>query len=466
MTAQDQELVRSYQMVAAGYLRLLSVEALKEQLGAKWEARGDQMRFVVESIIKRHLQRGQTFYQASDSTYVIVFDFDSEARAEHICRAISRDIVEKLLGTAQNKAEAPAVEMRIAAVSATLVQDGRLTGATVDQHFANAVAHVITPQAMGQADAAAALAVAADTQAPNSHQQENPSEESESANWQSHMLRKLHRLQEAMPQDAEAQVARAGSDAPEDEDILFRYLPFWASASKAFLCHRLDPFIKFPDGVRLKSDTLHRRIEDAGFLHAFDRATLSKALLDLRTALEKQRKYIVVVPLHAQTIATEQDRRWIMEVLKGQPQVVSQLIVFEVTNSEDLPWPDLTRYVWSLHKVCRRVVFRQALDHLPWLHRSQHLPPASVGVSAVIPAANVPEQAIIARMDRFTESARKSGFETYIYKLRTRSLAFAAIGSGFSHVSGQSIAPRTAEVEAITAAPIDALFGSSANPEV
>jgi hypothetical protein len=56
MESPPEELVRRYRSVSSGALRLLSIEALKEQLGAKWETKLDQMKFVVESIIRRHLQ--------------------------------------------------------------------------------------------------------------------------------------------------------------------------------------------------------------------------------------------------------------------------------------------------------------------------------------------------------------------------------------------------------------------------
>jgi hypothetical protein len=61
-------------------------------------------------------------------------------------------------------------------------------------------------------------------------------------------------------------------------------------------------------------------------------------------------------------------------------------------------------------------------------------------------------------MDRFMESARKHLFESYLYGLYTRSLAFAAVGAGFTHISGEIVAPLTRETSRVTAAKLDALF--------
>src|SRR3954469_10258631 len=98
MTAPDagrekalRDIISTHKAVASGFLRLLSLDALRERMGDKWQSRSDHIQFVTEAAIKRHLQRGQTFYRANDSSYVIVFDFDAEDRAEFICRAISRE---------------------------------------------------------------------------------------------------------------------------------------------------------------------------------------------------------------------------------------------------------------------------------------------------------------------------------------------------------------------------------------
>ena len=69
---QLRDILGSYRAVASGHLRLLSLDALRERIGVRWQARSDHMQFIVGSVIKRHLRRGQTYYQANEAGYVIV----------------------------------------------------------------------------------------------------------------------------------------------------------------------------------------------------------------------------------------------------------------------------------------------------------------------------------------------------------------------------------------------------------
>src|SRR3954467_9588380 len=122
--SQVRDIIATHKAVASGFLRLLSLDALRERMGEKWESRSGHIQFVTEAAIKRHLQRGQTFYQANDSAYVIVFDFDAEDRAEFICRAISREIIQRLLGSSENKDEDLSVEMRVAVIASSQIVPG------------------------------------------------------------------------------------------------------------------------------------------------------------------------------------------------------------------------------------------------------------------------------------------------------------------------------------------------------
>lgn len=465
METPSEGLVRSYRSVSSGALRMLSIEALKEQLGAKWETKLDQMKFVVESIIRRHLQRGQTFYQANDSTYVIIFDFDADQRAEFVCKAISREIVGRLLGSAEVKSEDPAIEMRIASVPADQVHGGRMSTEAFDLHFANATPQVVSSKDSdaNALDASAALDPAAAPRGASAGQMKGAAGGASSDMMNGALLDQLRRVEADGADQAGAPASGKSEADSESWRFEFSYQPLWSAASNAFLCHRIDGRVHFGDQPAMEIDPLGEQDEDHAVVRAFDRAVLAQALRDSRRALDQGSKYVAVVPLHAASLKSEPDRQWMLAALQKQPDPLPKLIVLELIDGQAIRGNDLMRYVWSLHKSCRRIVLRQALDHLPWF-QSQHLPPQAIGVSAVVPHSAVPERDIIQRMDRFMESARKRQFESFLYGLRSRSLAFAAIGAGFSHVSGEVIASSTHEIGRVTAARLDALFAKPRTP--
>jgi hypothetical protein len=465
MESPPQDLVRSYRSVSSGALRMLSIEALKAQLGAKWETKLDQMKFLVESIIRRHLQRGQTFYQANDSTYVIIFDFDAEQRAEFVCRAISREIVGRLLGSAELKSEDPAIEMRITSVPADQVHGGRMAPEAFDRHFADVTPQVVSSKDSdaGALDAIAALDPGAPSADASQGQAKGAAGRTAPDAVHGALLDRLRQVEDNRAERTDAAASGTTEKDAESWQFEFGYQPLWSATSNAFLCHRIDARVRFGGQPAMGIDHLADQDESHSLVRAFDRAVLAQALRDSRHALEQGSKYVSVVPLHAASMKSDPDRRWILAALQGQPEPLPKLVVLELIDSEAIRWNDLTRHVWSFHKSCRRIVLRQALDHLPWF-QSQHLPPQAIGVSAVVSHSTVPEQEIIRRMDRFMESARKRHFETYLYGLRSRSLAFAAIGAGFTHVSGEVIAPSTHEIGRVTVAPLDALFSKPKAP--
>src|SRR3954471_21700768 len=141
--SQVRDIIATHKAVASGFLRLLSLDALRERMGDKWESRSEHIQFVTEAAIKRHLQRGQTFYRANDSSYVIVFDFDAEERAEFICRAISREIIQRLLGSSENKDENLAIEMRVAVIASSKILPGIDPHGVLDQSLRAAVPKLV-----------------------------------------------------------------------------------------------------------------------------------------------------------------------------------------------------------------------------------------------------------------------------------------------------------------------------------
>jgi hypothetical protein len=444
--SQLREILGNNKTVASGFLRLLSLDAVRERMGAKWQARSTYIQYVTESAIKRHLQRGQTFYQVNDSSYVIIFDFDAEDRAQYICRAISREIIQRLLGSSENKDDDLAMEMRVAVVDCDQLRQGAELPAALEYSLAAAAPRVIT-----SSDAAGIGNAAMPTEG-RSHGGAAAGEEQAS----DLALRGL--LLEAGKRMAAGGDPRSVAGSPVDlPGFDVRYLSFWNVNARAFLAYRIDPRLRTEGHAPLRVDSLRDEIGDPDLIRGFDRLLLDLSLLDLNHSIAAGGKYVAVVPVHVESLEREADQKSLLKFLQQQPASTLRLLTFEIVDTKKSRLLDLVRYIWMLRDRCRQVVLRQELSSVPWL-QSQHLPDGAVGMSVMIPSAVVPEPQIVEEMNAFVKAVTKYRIETFAYGLRSRSLAFAAIGAGFNHVSGAAIADRTRSPEGVASAAMDDLF--------
>jgi hypothetical protein len=426
-------IISSHKAVASGFLRLLSLDALRERLGDKWESRSGHIQFVTEAAIKRHLQRGQTFYQANDSAYVIVFDFDAEDRAEFICRAISREIIQRLLGSSENKDEDLSIEMRVAVIASSQIVPGPDLPGIIEQTL-----QVAAPRLISSADAGERNdARPASPSAPRAPGSATPSADL--------FLRNLLKQAEQRMAEHNSRSGPAGlGDLPGFEA---RYEPFWHVGSRAFLTYRFDPrFEAGPrgpiaaDGTEMPGmDSLGDITADPDLIRGIDRLVLNLAVQNLNRAIESGAKYVAMVPIHIESLARDQDQAALLKFLEQQPAALQQLLTLEIVDTRKSRFDDLVRHIWMLKDRCRQIILRQEMDRLPWL-QSQHLPAGAVGMSVPIPGAEVPELDIVVAMNGFVKATARHQIEPFVFGLRSRSLAFAAIGAGFSQVSGPAIA--------------------------
>lgn len=452
--AQLNDIVNSHGTIASGFLRLLSLDAVRDRLGSKWESRADHIRFIAENTIKRHLARGQTFYQANDSGYVIVFDFDAQDRAEFVCRAIGREIVQRLLGPGENNPEDVAVELRVSTVSCEPLRRSGSPAAALEKTLGD-----VPPWVVSGADGAAAETPpgrAWGASASSTVAQAN-SNVGRSAAFYGQVRDLLAATEERL-----MSVSGAAGDANDSAAIMkpsgvdFLYLPFWNADARAFLSYRIESRFQIPGLGKVGIDQVADVVEDADFIRLIDRLTLSRALLDLKLSIAEGRKYITIVPVHMASMTRDSDRAAFLGLLDRQSKPIPRLVSLELIDAWGAAWHDLVRYSWSMREKCRQTILRQTLK-LPWL-QTQHLPDGAVGLSVMLPSTTGRESQIIRGFDAFIEIATKHRLETYIYGLRPRSLAFGAIGAGFHHVSGAAIAPRSRTPGGVALADMEDLF--------
>ncbi len=449
MTAPDaaresrlNDIISSHKAVASGFLRLLSLDALRERLGSKWESRAGHIQFVTEATIKRHLQRGQTFYQANDSAYVIVFDFDAEDRAEFVCRAISREIIQRLLGSSENKDENLAIEMRVAVIAGNRIVPGTDLPGMLEQSLRAAAPKMISSADEGGGRNGAPAPSAAHT-GGSAAAGAGPSDL---------FLRNL--LTKAQQRMAEGRLQSAAAGLMELPGFELRYVPFWHVGSRAFLTYRFDP--RFEAGT-LGMDSLGDMTGDPDLIRDFDHLVLKLAVLELHRAIEAGAKYVAMVPIHVESLTRDQDQRALLQLLEQQPPALLQLLTLEIADTRKSRFNDLVRHIWMLKNRCRQIILRQDATREPWLP-SQHLPAGAVGMSMKTPGAELPEPEIVAAMNGFVKAISRHGIETYLFDLRTRSLAFAAIGAGFSQIAGPAIAARSRTASGVASAGMGDIF--------
>jgi hypothetical protein len=185
-------------------------------------------------------------------------------------------------------------------------------------------------------------------------------------------------------------------------------------------------------------DSLGDRTGDPDLVRSFDRLVLDLAVLDLNRAIATGAKYVAVVPVHVESLVRDADQQALLKFLEQQPASLRQLLTLEIVDTRKSKFNDLVRTVWMLKERCRQLILRQEMGLAPWL-QSQHLPAGAVGMSVKIPGAEVPELEIAAAMNGFVKALLGHRIETFVFGLRSRSLAFAAIGAGFSQVSGPAI---------------------------
>ncbi len=83
--------------LAASRLQIIGLQALKAELGDRWELVDEQISSLAGSTIAKHLDAGDSFTRNQDGDFIICFDGLSEQQARSKAQTISQDIRERIL---------------------------------------------------------------------------------------------------------------------------------------------------------------------------------------------------------------------------------------------------------------------------------------------------------------------------------------------------------------------------------
>lgn len=363
----------------AGRVNFIGLSKIREKLGDRWGRVAERADEITRRAIERRLTAADVYTRYKELHYLIIFAHLPREQAQLKCALIAEEITKRLLG-----------------------ED-------------------IAPDLLEVKTMISALGDALELE-------DVPRIESLAA-----------RLAEGDP----AQTERRVTQPPDDDDtwweaqppatadamsgVAFVYRPMWDVRHKAITSYACTP-IANPGGPQL-------HVSDPSVLRRLDALAQRRVITDLRNLVKANRRMMLALPVHFETLAALASRNEYMELCRrGIPPEGSRLLVFELVSIPDgLPQSRLLELSAILRRFGRSVLMRSPVA------RTMFRPAAETGIAAVgieAPGDSVPEARQMQDMERFAAAARRAGLTTYVHGLRTISLTTAAIAAGFDFVDG------------------------------
>ena len=230
------------------------------------------------------------------------------------------------------------------------------------------------------------------------------------------------------------------------DEVDFIFKPMLAINSKivsTFLCMPVRPI---PGGF-VPDTTACRLPRTNPAIFDLDVLTLNKGAEALDNLFKTDKKSLIAIPVHFETLAKRTRRIKYMELCAEHFDNRERRIVFEVCGLPDgIPQSRLTELATELHNHARSVLTRVAMDHKVFkgYHESNvH----AVGIDVYKHAGN--ERDVMERIRAFLKVAKYHRLKTYIIGIDTISLYSAAIAEGFDYIAGYALANSVASAEDI-----------------
>lgn len=477
--------------VAAGRFSLIGLAQIRQKLGPRWPQLAQKVHAVAETVINRHLLKGDVFERCSDDSYLVLFARLDKAQADFKCRVISKEIARHLLGTEWE------VLAGLETIRADVSREALATGNVEDvleRALAMGTRTTISP-AEAEAQASAAEPAA---ELLFLHRSEEPSETVERPQEAGAPKRSLSRGgddmrvpdarrpdaadQESACDDPEAAAPRGRSSGPEErtpawrpirhrpepgpeastaleaqepppelprvatpadpdagppavgEPVVWRYSPIWDYQQSALIRFRLSACVN--------GRTVHPysgKDPDASETALFenDLRAVSKVLRDLALLASRGRRLPVVCPVHFSSVSLESRRSRLFHELRNGPPHSSRLVVLEVVRPPGALW---ARGFLDIADAFRRSGFTASMC-LPVdrLAEVAALAPHVQALTTETPGGGAIEKVKIEQLNAFVRRTRGAGIDAGVYGLSTRSLVMAALGGGFRFLSGEAV---------------------------
>lgn len=240
----------------------------------------------------------------------------------------------------------------------------------------------------------------------------------------------------AEPVDAPPMDALAGEKLLAS--LAFAYRPTWNLRHNAVTTYECVPTLVTGDKRLVGSEITGLANRDVVF--GLDLKTVERAGGDLSSLLAADQRSLMVIPVHFQTLSTISRRTDYLNRCRALiPADNAKYVAFEIL---DVPEGVITTRFQEVASALRKIG-RALLVRLPSSRMT--LPPVrEIGIAGLgyeCRGVAGGEASEIQDMQRFAALVQRAGISSFLYNVRSLSLASAAIGAGVGFVNGDAIAP-------------------------
>lgn len=423
-------------------LQLLDLATLKAKLGPRWKRSERTIHMLVESCIRRACTHQDRWGRSADDQYLLFLHNTSEASGKEFCDAVLEDLTIKLFGTGDID-DRPNFSIDLL----SLGPDALYGGASARlQAIANA--RSLYSLRSNQATNAQTLAKAK----AKGRREEPTIVSAEDIEALVHLADKDTRSwqnEETASRSGSLSLRKSGFEvdaATQPNPDLgvgysFSYTPIWDRTKRALLCYRINFSIRMPHGEPIDSASPDFMVQlDRSTIKEIDMLRVKRALGSLMKSHRHGSKYLVSIPVSAQSCSPRWGVPTVFEQLTGLPKDIGKLVLLDIMDADRPEYrQSIAEITAAAARHARQSLLRVGTAYDGGLLSGTAARPVGLGID--IADHGTSERELMKFLDRLAEEVTGKDASTFIWGADTTSAAMMAIAAGVTYVGGAAVAP-------------------------
>jgi len=427
-------------------LELLDLAALKAKLGPRWKRSERTIHMLVESCIRRACTHQDRWGRSADDQYLLFLHNTSEAAGKEFCDAVLEDLTIKLFGTGEID-DRPNFSVDLL----SLGPDALFGGASARLQ-AIAQARSLYSLRSNEAKNAQAMAKAREEANAKTQREEPTIVGTEDIEALVHLADKDTRSwqnEESASGSGSLPLRKSGFEVaaatlPHQNlgvGYTFSYTPIWDRTKRALLCYRINFSIRMPHGAPVDSASPDFMAQlDRSTIKAIDMLRVKRALGSLMKSHRHGSKYLVSIPVSAQSCSPRWGVPTIFEQLTGFPKDLGKLVLIDIMDADRPEYrPAIGEITAAAARYGRQSLLRVGPGYEGGLLSGAAARPVGLGIG--LADHETSERELMKFLDRLAEEVTGKDASTFIWGADTTSAAMMAIAAGVTYVGGGAVAP-------------------------